>query len=291
MASATRTAPILSTEQAESFRRDGAVLVKGALSSRELDWLETGLEEAHAQPSAMFSRYTGSGGVGETVVDQFPSERSPALARLIAEAPLAQMAAEAMGTPSAQLILEQMFYKDAGQIVPTPWHQDTPFLRFRGHEMARVWLTCDPSPAGVTLEIVRGSHLWNVVYDTGGAAPSGIEKGEEGDAFTYEGIGDDRLPPVPDIAAQRDSFDILSWDVEPGDAVIFHGNLLHGTSGRANHPHKRRAFTSMWGGPNLRYQASMAHGMPLPRGGDASAVPQGAAIGDYPQLFPVLWRA
>jgi len=280
----------VSSEDLYAFQRDGAVHIKDVLSDTELRWLEEGLEESRTSPSEMYSQYGGTGGIGKTIVDQLPSLRSPSLRRLMQEGPVARLAAKLMDTSSAQLVLDQIFYKEKGQIVPTPWHQDTPFLRVRGNDMARVWLTCDPSPAGVTLEIVRGSHLWNVIYDTSGAAPSGIEKGGEGGAFTYDGIGDDRLSPVPDIEGHRDSFDILSWDVEPGDAVIFHGNILHGASGRKDHPHSRRAFATMWGGPSLRYQGEMTHGMPLPSGADAAVIPHGAPIGDYPDVFPVFWR-
>ncbi len=281
----------LTPEDIATYRRDGAVHIKGVLSDRELQWLEEGLEEAHASLSEMFSRYAGTDGMGETVVDQFPSLRSASLKRLITEGPTAEIAARLMGTQSAQLILDQMFYKEGGRIVQTPWHQDTPFLRVRGDDMARVWLTCDPSPAGVTLEVVRGSHLWNVVFDTGGAEVEDLAMDSEGSAFSYSGIGDERLPKVPDIAGHRDSFDIISWDVEPGDAVIFQGNVLHGTTGRDNHPHKRRAFACMWGGPQLRFQGEMAHGMPLPGTGTAPVdIPHGAPIGDYPEVFPVFWR-
>jgi len=293
MATAARShvSDLITPEVIAAYRRDGAVLVKGALSSEELEWLEAGLEETRENPSEMFSNYGGTGGYGATIVDQFPSLRCPSLHRLMEEGPVAELAGRVMQTPSAQLILDQVFYKEAGQILPTPWHQDTPFLRVRGNDMARVWLSCDPSPAGVTLEIVRGSHLWNVVFDTSGAAPSGIEKGDEGNAFTYDGIGDERLPPVPDIEGHRDSFDIISWDVEPGDAVIFHGNILHGTSGRENHPYPRRAFACMLGGPQLRFQGEMVHGMPLPSGGGSDAMPHGAPIGEHTGVFPIMWRA
>lgn len=280
----------VSADDIAAYRRDGAVLIKGLLSADELKLLEAGLEEAHGEPSSMFSRYGSPEGQGETVVDQFPSLRSAHLRRLMQEGPMAELAGRLMGTPSAQLVLDQMFYKESGQIVPTPWHQDTPFLSVRGDDMARVWLTCDPSPRNVTLQVVRGSHRWNVIYDTSGAAMSDITKGEEGEGFTYDGIGDDRLPPVPDIAGQPESFDIISWDVEPGDAVVFQGNILHGAAGKADHPHRRRAFASMWGGPQLRYHEAPGHAMPLPGGAAAGPVPHGAPIGDYSNVFPVFWR-
>jgi ectoine hydroxylase-related dioxygenase (phytanoyl-CoA dioxygenase family) len=279
----------VSAEAIAAYERDGAVLVKGVLTRDELALLEAGLEEVHGRPSAMFSRVTAADGRGETMVDQLPSARSPLLQRLIEEGPAAELAARMMRARSAQLVLDQVFYKQAGDVVPTPWHQDTPFLRVRGQDVARVWLTCDPSPRDVTVQVVRGSHMWNVVFDTATmAAASSVAMTDEGDDFSYGGIGDARLPAVPDIEAHRDSFDILSFDVEPGDAVVFHGNVLHGASGKANHPHPRRAFATMWGGPELRHHQPQGHAMPLP-GGD-KAIPQGVRIGDHEDAFPVYWR-
>ncbi len=220
----------VSAEDVTAYRRDGAVLIKGVLSGAELELLERGLEQIHGTPSDMFSRFEAPGGCGETMVDQFPSLHSRFLRQLLEEAPVAELAARLMGVPSAQLILDQMFYKRKGRIVPTPWHQDTAFLRVRGHDMARVWLSRDPSPRDVTVQVVRGSHLWNVVFDTPGAA-SDVVKAGEGSGFTYNGIGNSELPPVPDIEGHRDSFDILGFEVEPGDAVVFHGNVLHGAAG------------------------------------------------------------
>lgn len=280
----------LSKADIAAFQRDGAVLIKGVLSPGELELLEAGLEEVHDRPSDMFSRVEAADGKGETVVDQLPILRSPLLRRLVEEAPVAELAARMMRAPSAQLILDQVFYKEAGRVVPTPWHQDTPFLRVRGHDMARVWLTCDPSPRDVTVEVVRGSHRWNVVFDTSSMAQSSVVTAAEGSDFSYSGIGDARLPSVPDIEAHRGSFDILGFDVEPGDAVEFHGNILHGASGKAGHPHPRRAFASMWGGPELRYHRPEGHAMPLPGTAEAEAIPGGARIGDHTDAFPMFWR-
>ena len=72
----------------------------------------------------------------------------------------------------------------AGIGAPTPWHQDTPFLRVRGDQMVRVWLCCDSSPADLTVQVVRGSHRWNVVYNTRTMANSPVmseRKGEFGE--------------------------------------------------------------------------------------------------------------
>jgi ectoine hydroxylase-related dioxygenase (phytanoyl-CoA dioxygenase family) len=281
----------ISPEAIAAYQRDGAVLLKGVMSADEVALLRQGLEEAHAAPTGRYSKVSSADGAGATIVDQFASLASPSLAALLAPGKVARIAARLMQTASAQLVLDQMFYKEAGRIVPTPWHQDTPFLCVRGHDMARVWLSCDPSPAHVTVQVVRGSHRWNVVYDTRSEAALEVVTAVEGGEFTYDGIGDHRAPLAPDVERHRDSFDILSWDVAPGDAVVFNGNVLHGASGAAHHPHPRRAFATLWGGPDLRCH--------LPRGGAAMPtigqfagvrVPHGARIGEHPDAFPVFWR-
>jgi hypothetical protein len=147
-----------------TYHRDGAVLIKGVLDSDELKLLETGVDEAYADPGPRSSVVRDPDGEGETLVETSPSHRSPALRALRETGTLAEIAGRVMHVPSAQLVFEQIFYKTKGRIVPTPWHQDTPFLRVRGYDMCRVWLTCDYSPADITVQMVRGSHRWNVVY-------------------------------------------------------------------------------------------------------------------------------
>ena len=114
----------VSDEDIAAYRRDGAVLIRNLLSRDELALLEAGIEQGRKQPSAMYSRYQGASGSGETIIDQLPSKRSPMLHRLFEESPVAELAARMMGSPSAQLVLDQIFYKEAGEVVPTPWHQD-----------------------------------------------------------------------------------------------------------------------------------------------------------------------
>lgn len=224
------------------------------------------------------------------MVDQLPSLSSHSLRAFLELGIAAELAGRMMEVSTSHFVLDQLFYKQRGRVLPTPWHQDTPFLSVRGDDMARVWLTCDPSPKGLTVEFVRGSHRWNVVYDTAMATPSELQTVSEGLDFSYSGIGNASLPVIPDIARYRDSFEILRWDVEPGDALIFNGNMLHGASGRDNHPTPRRAYASMWGGPLLRHHNPLGiKAMPSIAELDCIQVPHGAPIGEFPGAFPIGW--
>lgn len=157
--------------------------------------------------------------------------------------------------------------------------------------MCRVWLTCDRSPADLTVRFVRGSHRWNVVYSTQASGSVRMDRTDDRPAYSFDNIGEPNLPIVPDVARHSDSFDILTFDVEPGDALVFQGNMLHGALGRENHDAPRRAFATMWGGPDLSYHRARGKAFPPPRSALADGIPHGARIGDHPDAFPVGWEA
>jgi ectoine hydroxylase-related dioxygenase (phytanoyl-CoA dioxygenase family) len=274
------------------YKRDGAVLIKNALSLETQALLEAGIEAAYRAPDRRATKVHGPEGQGETVVRDYASLESPLLREFVESGFPGRIAAELMETASAQLVLDQIFYKTRGPIVPTPWHQDTPFLRVRGDDLVRLWLPCDISPRELTVQVVRGSHRWNVVYNTSGELPEG-GPGNGLDSATPRAVGDPWLPPAPDVRRYRDSFDIMSWHVEPGDILAFQGNMLHGTDGHPGHSSPRRAFAVLLGGPDLRYHAP--HGKAFPSPGRVSGtrahddIPPGAAIGGFEEAFPLVW--
>ncbi|WP_302480198.1 phytanoyl-CoA dioxygenase family protein [Sphingomonas bacterium] len=272
----------VTAEQICQYQIDGAVLIKRALDPGGIALLEQGVEEAYRAQDKRATKLDGEGGA-ETVVRDYATQHSPSLLALTNGGAVGRIAAGLMETASAQVILDQIFYKSRGPILPTPWHQDTPFLRVRGDPLVRLWFPCDFSPKALTVQVVRGSHRWNTVYNTGANA--------DPEAGATRGVGDSWLPPAPDVRRYRESFDILSWDVEPGDAVAFQGNMLHGTDGHPGHDSPRRAFAILLGGPELRYHAPEGKAFPSPgrvRGLRADdAIPHGAKIGDYRDAFPI----
>jgi ectoine hydroxylase-related dioxygenase (phytanoyl-CoA dioxygenase family) len=274
-----------------SYGRDGAVLLKGVLSPEALQWLTVGVEEAYRE-GQRFTRVSSAAG-GETSVREYVTEDSASLRALLASGVVGEIGAALMQTSMAQLVLDQVFYKAPGPIVATPWHQDTPFLRVRGQDLIRLWMPCDPSPRDLTVQVVRGSHRWNVVYNTSGEQPNETMVVASARS-SFADIGDALLPPVPDVARYRDSFDILSWNVEPGDVLAFQGNMLHGADGHPAHDRPRRALAVMLGGPDLRYHAPKGKAFPTPgrvRGDQRAEVPDRARIAEHPDAFPICWQS
>jgi len=298
---ATRARPLRSVTEEESatFHRDGAVLIKGILSSDWVDVARQGLDDAIAEPDGL------SGNVGVRV-DQFPAARAPGLRRIVDDSPVAEIVGNALRSP-VRFYMDQLFYKPAGPILPTPWHQDTCYYNIDGHDLIRAWLSPDPVPRDVSLEVVRGSHRWNVTYrplagrdpESDPQAREALENAPPGERMLgveayddwnyFSGVRDMSLPLVPDIEAHRDSYDILGWDYEPGDVILFHGNILHSARGNLNAPLPRRTHASLWAGRDVRYLHRPGQIIPDPVALYDHEPKSGQPLSDFPDVFPLAW--
>ena len=287
----------------KNFHRDGAVHLKGVLGSEWNDILEEGLEYSQSNPDGM------SAGVDMPLrIDQFPASHSPMLAKLMAESPVAEIVGSVMQVP-VRFYMDQMFYKPAGEISQSAWHQDTCYYNVEGHQLVRAWICADPAPREVSLEVVRGSHLWNITY----RPPVGMDPESDPEAahqleedfasgkvligkeaheqWTYfDSFMDPSLPSLPEIDRYRDSFEILGWDYSPGDVILFHGNILHSARGGSMLPHPRRAHTSLWAGPDVRYIRRRSQSIPDPIALYEEKPRDGQPLSDFPNVFPIAWE-
>ena len=82
----------------------------------------------------------------------------------------------------------------------------------------------------------------------------------------FDSFLDPSLPELPRIESARESFDILGWDYEPGDVILFHGHVLHSARGGTDLPHPRRAHASLWAGPDVHYLRRRSQAIPDPIG-------------------------
>ncbi len=292
----------LAEEESVALHRDGAVLVKNVLGDEWIELLEEGLEYAQAHPDGM------SAGVSMPLrIDQFPATHSPQLRELMERSPIAEIVGRAMNAP-VRFYMDQMFYKPAGMMAPSAWHQDTCYYNVDGQQLIRAWVCADPAPREVSLEILRGSHLWNVTYrppvgldpanDPEGAAKidEAFAKGEvlikreAHERWTYfDSFLDPNLPALPNVEADRDSFDIMGWDYEPGDVLLFHGNVVHSARGGVELNHPRRAHASLWAGPDVRYLRRRSQAITDPLALYDHNPQDGQPLSEFADVFPVAW--
>jgi ectoine hydroxylase-related dioxygenase (phytanoyl-CoA dioxygenase family) len=181
-----------------------------------------------------------------------------------------------MRSGKINLFHEHVLVKEPGTAEPTPWHHDLPYYAIEGTQMCSLWVPLDPVTRETSVEYVAGSHKWGAWY-----TPKRFNDGDDHDAK------DDRLKTVPDIDGHRDQYTLLGWDMQPGDAILFNGLVLHGAPGNRS-TNRRRAFAARYTGDDVRYALRPGYMSPPPHGFPGAPEPGSPMDSD---AFPVVWRA
>jgi ectoine hydroxylase-related dioxygenase (phytanoyl-CoA dioxygenase family) len=231
---------------AAAFAADGAVVVRGAFAPY-VEALRAGTERLMANPSPRQRSYQPKDGSGFFFQDLCNWREVPEYADFVLNSPAARIAARLMGTKTARLFHDHVLVKEPGSSIATPWHQDMPYYCVSGVQNVSFWTPLDPVAKATSLEVVAGSHLWGLDH-----RPRRFDG-----SILIE--GDDRAD-IPDIDADRSRYRILSWDLEPGDAVAFAYRAVHGAAANTS-TLRRRVFSSRWVGEDARF---------LDRGGKGS---------------------
>jgi ectoine hydroxylase-related dioxygenase (phytanoyl-CoA dioxygenase family) len=91
---------------------------------------------------------------------------------------------------------------------------------------------------------------------------------------------------IPDVEANREKYDILSWDMDLGDCIVFHFKTLHSGKGNPDSSTRRRAFSSRWIGDDAVF--AERPGETSPPFPELSHYKQGDSL--HHSLFPVCWE-
>jgi Phytanoyl-CoA dioxygenase (PhyH) len=202
----------------KQFRSDGVVCIRSALNRDSMTMAEDSYNWSLAHPGPYASQFQGTPDSPDKFYqDLLNGKVLTGYRRLLEASNAADIVADLWDSPDVWFFYEQVFLKEEGESRRTPWHQDASYLPIDGEQLAVMWITFDPVIKADCLEFVRGSHR-GILYDG-----SRFEPGDDDTAPLYG-----TLPRLPDIEAARDRFDIVSWDVDPGDVLIFHPSTFMG---------------------------------------------------------------
>jgi len=224
----------ITAEEIAAYEENGAHVLRGVLP---MDWIEVmrdAVERILTNPGSASLEYTPEGKKGRYYGDFFIWRRDPDFQAFMAESPMPELAAQVMDAKCLNFFYDQLLVKEPNTEEPTPWHQDLSYWPVRGNQVISIWVPFDPAneESGVVV-YVKGSHKWGKLY-----APSTFGD-KSGFADIYAKAG---LEPLPDIEAERDQHEILSWEMEPGDVLIHHPLTLHYASGNKSTTGRRRGL-------------------------------------------------
>jgi ectoine hydroxylase-related dioxygenase (phytanoyl-CoA dioxygenase family) len=260
----------LSDDEVTAFWRDGVICCRDVMPAAWIERVAEAIERNLATPSA----------IGELISlpdrgyvnDIFMWLDDDDYRAFVLDSPAAALAQQVLGSSGVTFFYDQIFVKEPGADVPTPWHHDLTFWPVTGDQLCSIWMPLDPvTRESSGLEYVRGSHRWPNRFKA--VTP-------DYNAFMI----DPDLEDPPDIDAARASYDLVAWAMEPGDVLIFHPLVVHGSGGNAHGARRRRALATRWFGDDVRYDPRPAT-MPLPPGHGLEA---GAAFTGpmFPRVSP-----
>ncbi|MEM7467775.1 MAG: phytanoyl-CoA dioxygenase family protein [Pseudomonadota bacterium] len=262
----------LAKKDKQNFADDGVIIIRELIENSWLELLRDAIERDIDNPGPCFHGYEMAGG-GYFHGNMRLWENDADFAAYCRDSLLPEVAAELLGAQEIQLYYDQLFVKEPGTDAPTRWHNDQPYWPIRGWPILSFWLALDPVDANNgRLEFVRGSHRWDSWFQ-----PEPFAKG----GTAYE-LNPDYVP-IPDINSNRDEYEFLSWDMNPGDVIAFHALTVHG-GGANNSIERRRGYTVRYCGQNMSYYEGPGTSHFL----NDSALKHGEPIkGDrYPRVWP-----
>jgi len=229
----------ITEQQVNDFERDGAVYIPGLFR----DWVDTiaaGIDHNMREPGPYASENLTDDESGRFFDDYCNWQRIPEFTEVIEKSPAVEAAAALMRSERVQVFHDHILVKEPGTAKLTPWHQDAPYYFVEGEQALSFWTPVDPVKE-TTLRFIAGSHKWEKMV-----LP--VRWLSDENFYTDE----DAYLPVPDPDAEPGKYNVLEWEMEPGDAVAFHYRTVHGARGNLGE-NRRRAFSMRVVGDDARY--------------------------------------
>ncbi|MFN0164176.1 MAG: phytanoyl-CoA dioxygenase family protein [Burkholderiales bacterium] len=256
-----------------AYAEDGVVCLRGIIEPHWISRLREGVEENMRTPGPYAKRYTPEGQPGFFFGDYCNWQRIPAYRDFFFEGPMKHAASILMGSPKVNLYHEHVLVKEPGTREKTPWHHDQPYYPIDGEHLVSFWIPLDPVERRTCPEYIAGSHRWGRWFRPARFA----------DQKAHATATDGRFETIPDFEAERERHRILSWDLEVGDCIAFHGLTVHGAPENLS-THRRRAFSARFTGDDARWV--LREGFMSPPPPESGAPTPGARLDS--ELFPVL---
>ena len=259
------------------FHGDGVAVIRQCLSQKWLKTLAEAIETDISSPGPFFHGYQSDNSQGRFHGNLRLWEQDERFRAFCFQSPLPGLAAQLLDSKKVNLLYDQLFVKEPGTPNRTRWHNDQPYWAMRGWQVLSFWIALDPVTVDSgALEFVSGSHRWDRWFQ-----PHSF--GETVGQDSYE--INPNYEPMPDIEAQREDYELVSWDLEPGDVYVFHGLTVHGSGGNLRRDQRRRGYAVRYTGDDVVYDTRVGTNENLRSSAHCDGDPLDS------ERYPLVWPA
>jgi ectoine hydroxylase-related dioxygenase (phytanoyl-CoA dioxygenase family) len=209
-----------------AFERDGACVIRGVLEVRWIELMRAGIEIALSDTQGV-AQERAAEKHGRFHNGFFHWKKNRSFESFLFGSEVVEIAAQLMRATQVNLFYDQLFVKEPKTPVETPWHSDFTFFPVTGGKLISIWVPFDPvSSANGAVRFIKGSHLWPDLNA--------------------------RIAEITKNGVKAEDYDILSWELDPGDVLAFDLRTIHGSGGNQS-TFRRRALSSRWVDQDARY--------------------------------------
>jgi ectoine hydroxylase-related dioxygenase (phytanoyl-CoA dioxygenase family) len=265
------TSPLQPITQAhvEAYVRDGAVCLRGMFAPAWIARVRAIADRIMADPTAHGLPGPSQGDTMTSVC--FVTRTDPEWRALILDSPAGEIVGRVIGARTIRLYHDHLFAKPPRSPKIMQWHIDATAWPVTGEMAPNIWIALSPVTAeNGRIEFVAGHH--RTLVDNG--ILYGFREGH------WDG-------PCPNFETRRGdpAVRFVTWDLAPGDAVLFHPYTPHFSKGNNSADQSRVALALRVFGDDVRWNP-IAGKARIPDLDPAAMVP-----GEPPRgpLFPVMW--
>jgi ectoine hydroxylase-related dioxygenase (phytanoyl-CoA dioxygenase family) len=229
-----------SSAHCAAYNRDGVTKVSGLIPKPFAEYLRQEAQALLARPSVLAREHEPSEASGRFCVDVFMHRRSDAFARLIRDTRITSLARQVISQEDIYFFYDQLFYKSPSTSARTQWHQDLPFWPLKGTNIPSIWIALTRTTRRTSgVQYVKGSQAWGRVYQ-----PRNPNDCGQVDSSV-----------CPDFHVEPHCFDanIVSYELEPGDAVVHHPLIIHGAGPNLDIVQERLGVSLRYCGPDVQW--------------------------------------
>lgn len=165
----------------------------------------------------------------------------PEIKDVACQSALPEIASSLMRSEYIHFWEDTTFVKAPKTAQRTVFHQDWSYFQIDGDKCCIIWIPLDPVDAeNGRMEYIIGSHKTGNIY-----APNIFFAQSASPVSPYE--------KLPDIEGNRENYNIVNFDCQPGDVIIHHVKTIHGSGGNLSNDRMRRAVSFRYCGDDIRY--------------------------------------
>lgn len=265
--------------EVQAYREEGVVLLPAFADQATVALLRAAAERRAETPSDHADELSET---GRLLSDQFLYNDMDEFREFVFQTAVAENAGRAMGVDRVRLYFDHLFVCAPQTPTDYYWHQDVPYWPVEGQAICSIWLSLtDCTPESSALQFVRGREHQDQLY-------AQIPFGDEDPARHTNFAAADR-PPPPDFHTEPERYEILNWDYNAGDAVLFNARIMHSSGGNSSQDVNRIAYSTRWIGDDVRFAVKPGWQDPLLFPDSDERTRDGDPL--VSRKFPVAWSA